>query len=496
MDGQGVEQALELYRSLYRPSERHPTPQATICVWALAADGEDKFDRKDRRIFRPADHRGIIDGKDPGGAFAAQPIGLGRRRAGGQDLARIARGGRAGREVGANLEVAIDRGIAHGHPADGHGRIGDGGVMQGDGLAGHDLGLRHEGLHGEPETGLNEVVELGALVVEQRIRGQPGQLGADCEERGDGGRRNFRVEFRRGVLGEPVYLGATGHAVPGHVHAVHEVLRGGLAAHQDKSLDAGAAGRPRGKEAEALGLVHAATAVGEGAKRLAGHRIAAADVQLDGRSGQHGAAAARTKSVPDHALRLPRGQALCELIGERLGVGRELEGLDGEDGRGRVMAVAAAAGRDREARDDDVGPELPDHAHDVAEHLAAVPEAERFLRGLRVAEVDRAGEELAPAVEPARGEQLLRAGQAEFLVEVAPELVLAAVAAGERQVGGAVAAAPGEVGDELRVLIVRMGADMEHGAHRAEIPQFLRDGGGVRRRRRAAGCRRQQGGGK
>jgi len=37
-DGQGVERALELYRELYRPSERHPTPQATVCVWALAAD--------------------------------------------------------------------------------------------------------------------------------------------------------------------------------------------------------------------------------------------------------------------------------------------------------------------------------------------------------------------------------------------------------------------------------------------------------------------------
>ena len=39
-DGQGVEQALHLYRTLYQPSERHPTPQATICVWALAADSE------------------------------------------------------------------------------------------------------------------------------------------------------------------------------------------------------------------------------------------------------------------------------------------------------------------------------------------------------------------------------------------------------------------------------------------------------------------------
>jgi luciferase family oxidoreductase group 1 len=42
MDGQGAEQALDLYRSLYRPSERHPRPQATLCVWALAADSDDE----------------------------------------------------------------------------------------------------------------------------------------------------------------------------------------------------------------------------------------------------------------------------------------------------------------------------------------------------------------------------------------------------------------------------------------------------------------------
>lgn len=42
MDGQGVERALELYRTLYRPSERHPLPLATICVWALAAERDDE----------------------------------------------------------------------------------------------------------------------------------------------------------------------------------------------------------------------------------------------------------------------------------------------------------------------------------------------------------------------------------------------------------------------------------------------------------------------
>ena len=39
-DGHGCEQALELYRRNYRPSERFPQPQTTICVWALAADTE------------------------------------------------------------------------------------------------------------------------------------------------------------------------------------------------------------------------------------------------------------------------------------------------------------------------------------------------------------------------------------------------------------------------------------------------------------------------
>jgi luciferase family oxidoreductase group 1 len=42
MDGQGVEQALRLYRELYKPSERHPKPEPTVCVWALAADTENE----------------------------------------------------------------------------------------------------------------------------------------------------------------------------------------------------------------------------------------------------------------------------------------------------------------------------------------------------------------------------------------------------------------------------------------------------------------------
>ena len=63
-DGQGAEQAMALYRDNYQPSERHPAPQATLCVWALAADTQEealhhalsrerwRCDRQ-RGLFRP-----------------------------------------------------------------------------------------------------------------------------------------------------------------------------------------------------------------------------------------------------------------------------------------------------------------------------------------------------------------------------------------------------------------------------------------------------------
>ncbi|WP_341906202.1 LLM class flavin-dependent oxidoreductase [Polaromonas sp. YR568] len=39
-DGRGADEALSMYRSLYRPSPCHPAPHAALCVWALAADTE------------------------------------------------------------------------------------------------------------------------------------------------------------------------------------------------------------------------------------------------------------------------------------------------------------------------------------------------------------------------------------------------------------------------------------------------------------------------
>ncbi len=41
-DGQGAHAALDVYRSTFKPSALTPKPQATLCVWALAADTEEE----------------------------------------------------------------------------------------------------------------------------------------------------------------------------------------------------------------------------------------------------------------------------------------------------------------------------------------------------------------------------------------------------------------------------------------------------------------------
>lgn len=65
-DGRGGQEALEIYRSHYRPSARHPEPNAGICVWALAAESEEEAQHhyssrahwqlhRDRGVFLPLD---------------------------------------------------------------------------------------------------------------------------------------------------------------------------------------------------------------------------------------------------------------------------------------------------------------------------------------------------------------------------------------------------------------------------------------------------------
>ena len=177
----------------------------------------------------------------------------------------------------------------------------------------------------------------------------------------------------------------------------------------------------------------------------------------------------------DDAARLP-GPELTELLGKCRRVGGEPERLDGEH-RGRGVMAVGGRGLRGKPRDDHVRAKLADHAYDVAEDGLSVPDAQRLLGVLRVAEVLGPGEVLPPAVQPARGEQLLRAGHAERLAELGAEQVLSAVAAGERKIGRSVPAPARQVGDGLRVLVVGMGGDVEYAAHGGEAPQLLQDRG-------------------
>jgi luciferase family oxidoreductase group 1 len=61
-DGVGAEQALALYRQRYQPSERHPEPVATLCIWALAAatDAEAEHHALSRDRWRIDRARGAL----------------------------------------------------------------------------------------------------------------------------------------------------------------------------------------------------------------------------------------------------------------------------------------------------------------------------------------------------------------------------------------------------------------------------------------------------
>ena len=73
-DGAGADEALALYRHLYRPSRRHPTPQATLCVWALAAETDDAalHEALGRERWRLDRQRGVFGALQPPDVLAAR----------------------------------------------------------------------------------------------------------------------------------------------------------------------------------------------------------------------------------------------------------------------------------------------------------------------------------------------------------------------------------------------------------------------------------------
>jgi luciferase family oxidoreductase group 1 len=74
-DGAGAEQALDIYRTCYRPSARHSAPHTALCVFALAADSseEAQFEFGSRARFRLLRERGIFQPLEPPDVAAAAP---------------------------------------------------------------------------------------------------------------------------------------------------------------------------------------------------------------------------------------------------------------------------------------------------------------------------------------------------------------------------------------------------------------------------------------
>ena len=74
VDGLGADEALALYRRMYRPSERHPEPQATVCVWALVADTHEEavHHALGRERWRLDRERGIVGPLQAPDAIAAR----------------------------------------------------------------------------------------------------------------------------------------------------------------------------------------------------------------------------------------------------------------------------------------------------------------------------------------------------------------------------------------------------------------------------------------
>ena len=63
-DGHGAAEAMDIYRTGYRPSERFPTPMGAVCVWAITAHTHEEAERlfssralariwRDRGVFAP-----------------------------------------------------------------------------------------------------------------------------------------------------------------------------------------------------------------------------------------------------------------------------------------------------------------------------------------------------------------------------------------------------------------------------------------------------------
>ena len=169
---------------------------------------------------------------------------------------------------------------------------------------------------------------------------------------------------------------------------------------------------------------------------------------------------------------MPGEDALGGEFGEDFGVAGGEEGLLGDLAGDLVLAVAVGDASDPGAGEH----EWPVEAYGadyVVEDAFVGPLGERFGFGFGEAEVDFGAEELVDAGIAVVGEKLLGAEEAEGVFEVAGHGVLAAFAAGQRQVSHAGAEASGVEGQHAAVFVVGVGDDVEEGGAGVELAEEL-----------------------
>ena len=175
-----------------------------------------------------------------------------------------------------------------------------------------------------------------------------------------------------------------------------------------------------------------------------------------------------------------------ELLGKDGGVGSGFEDLLRDFAGDLVVAVAVSDAAD-EGGDDDLGAFAADGEDGVVEHALVAPAGEGFSLSFGEAEVDFRAPQLLCAVELIGLEQLVGADEAEGVVAVGGDSVLAAFAAGEGEQSAAHAEAAGEIREERAVLVVRMGDDHHQAGGGGEALEGLLEGRLRRGLRRWAG---------
>ena len=192
---------------------------------------------------------------------------------------------------------------------------------------------------------------------------------------------------------------------------------------------------------------------------------------IEGPGFQKGGGSLRAPSdATEELLRLPRLQAVRQLLRKARRIARRVERLICQLPRHLVVAVTVPAGA-AEDRHDHVGAKDADPLNDVRQNLLPGPKPKGLLGTLRVTEVEGPGEVLLPPVQASGRHQLAGPDQSQTLPELRADEVLSPLPSGQREIRGPGSHTPGERHQKARVLIVWVRSDHQNTLHAVQLPK-------------------------